>query len=50
MPASRILMWAFSSAVSTCVEIAAGLVERQAAQAVVAAEFDDDDLRVQQQN
>ena len=32
------------------VEVAAGLVRRQAAQAVVAAEFDDDDFRVQEQD
>ena len=32
------------------VEIAAGLVRRQAAQSVVAAEFDDDDLRVYEQD
>ena len=33
-----------------CVEVAARLLQREAAKAVVAAEFDDDDRRMQQQD
>ena len=47
MPASRTLMWADSSVVEDLIEIAAGLIERQAAETVVAAELDDYDLRMQ---
>ena len=43
-------MCAASSAVEHLVEVAAGLVEGQAAEAVVAAELDDDDLRMQAQD